>query len=184
MNTKIIIGIVLGLVVLGGVGYVVINRSGMVGDTQDTSALAPTGNTNFSALLRRGGSYTCTFTATDPRVASKGVVYINDKSIRGDFQSDASALGAGQVLESHMIRHDGYTYVWTDMFPQGFKVKDSASDKEQDTDAPAQATLALDQGMEVTYDCKPWTSDVSLFAAPANVTFSEGALPVSGAMSQ
>ena len=130
---------------------------------EEASGEAGSYSGSLADLLSRGGNWKCTFDHTVEGITSSGTVHISGSRLRGDFTSAIPQLGT--PVESHMI-HDGtYFYVWTSLFPQGFKSKASAGVAAE----PGSGNVDINQQLD--YSCAPWTEDASLFALPAGVEF-------------
>lgn len=170
METKTLIALIAAIVIVGGgVWYFSSDRSALApteegtpnGET--TSGNAVQGSGTLASLLTRGGAYRCTV-SVEAGAESSGVVYVGNDRLRGDFVTTASATG-GREIESHMISKDGYVYTWSDMMPQGVRMRIN-------TDGTTQgSTGGLDSSAIVDYDCAPWAIDSNRFELPANVTF-------------
>jgi hypothetical protein len=175
MSTKVIIGIIAAiLIVSGGAWYLSQGKAGM-GDTNTEVVESSQGAGTFADLLSQAGSRTCTVKTFIEEAPSTGTVYIANGKIRGDFVSMPEAMGSAEVT-SHMIQADGYVYTWTDMMPQGMKMKmPEASAQGQTT---TQGSVPADTRVE--YSCSLWITDDTKFEPPAEVSFMEfggGGLP-------
>ncbi len=171
MNTKMILSVLGGAVVVGGGIWFLTTQKALAPSSnqadqmasKDTGAnTASSGSGTFASLMTRGGNFQCTVSMKDPRTPSDGVVYFADKNIRGDFTSSA----AGQKIASSMIQTGGFVYTWTNLYPQGFKMPVPNS-----TDTGTTGDAGFNNTTAVTYDCKPWSPDASKFVPPTNITF-------------
>lgn len=168
MNTNALIGLVALVVVVGGGVWFFSSKK----DMQDGSAEAHRssqdavrGEGTFAELMARTGSWKCDVAVAIEEAPSQGEVYISDGKIHADFTAQIEAMG-GQSVRTQMIQTDGYVYTWSDMTPQGFKMP---IPEGGEADAPQ----GVSYDSRVSYDCAPWTLDMSLFIPPSNVTFME-----------
>lgn len=114
-------------------------------------------------LLKLNKALKCTFTMSD----TSGTTYISDKKIRGDFTIKDSD---GKTIESHMISDGTYAYSWTNIAPQGIKIKmpDAQTAEQQKTDTNYQELMK-----NYDYKCRNWIVDSSKFDVPTDITFSD-----------
>ncbi len=190
--TKIILTIVLGLVAATGVGFWYFSglNTNMQGTTQtemtasDTTVPAANpdsmkGKDSIMALFKLGKSMECTFSFSSGDMKGEGTGYFDKEKSRVD--SLYSVVGDAPMA-SYMIT-DGSTnmmYSWflnegkmTGMkmsLPKevdGEEVKDNTKPQ-----APAGAPQVTPE-TDVTYDCKPWVVDNSVFVPPRDVEFTD-----------
>lgn len=136
---------------------------GTPGSTPPPSSI--TGMT-LKGLLSLGYSQKCTFIdATSLTASSEGTIYVAQGRVRGDFTSVVS----GKPILSHMIVLDDTSYVWTDATTGGFKMALATIEKQQ---APG-PNQGFDPNKKVNYSCTNWSTDVSVFALPAGIQFSD-----------
>lgn len=172
METKTFIGIVVAVVVVGGGVWYFSSNNGGGFPTEEgvtgTMEEKAEGSATLADLMMRTGSFRCDVEmkaeATNGMSESAGTVYIGDGKMRGDFATKVS----GMTINSYMISREGYVYTWSDMMPQGMKMKVS-------TDGSADTTTqgAMDASAAVDYHCAPWAVDGSKFTVPTAVTFTE-----------
>ncbi len=164
MGRKIIVGAVLViLAVLVGVGMVMIakKQTGKVGVT------APSGQGSLQSLLESQTPVVCSFTLVDKTASVSGTTYVAGGKMRTDFRSGPPPL----PLMGHLIVSSSNVYVWTTMSNQGYKSQLVNQAKNQGM-GPAPA---MDQ--PVTYTCKDWTGDQTMFNLPVGVTFNTMVAP-------
>jgi hypothetical protein len=135
---------------------------GVTGTVTEEDAAEGTGT--LAELMMRTGSYRCTVNvATDGETGAAqtvGTVYIGNGNMRGDFTTNTT----GMTIASHMMSTEGYVYTWSDLMPQGVKMKISTE--------PSSGTQgAVDASASVDYHCAPWTVEAARFTLPSNVTF-------------
>lgn len=182
MSSKLIVGVVL-VVVLVGAGYVVYTqKANNLGDAAGGTSLAgsddagrnDTPDTPMGGIFRgslfdlaaRGGNYICTFTAATAEGESSGTVYVSGDTVRGEFMTSA----AGTTMESHMLNMGGYVYTWSPAMPTGMKMR--ATQGTGDASTGTQGSYS-DMQQEYDYDCNAWSLDTSKFALPEGVQFME-----------
>lgn len=189
MSSKLITGIIIGVVVVGG-GFYMMSQSGTPAPvenetgTQSVATVPSSGlqapsatNVGFSGsgtledLLKRGGDYRCSITSDVQGTITQGTVYVTSggKNIRGDFSTMVPQVGMN--VESHMIQRDGYVYVWSSMSPQGFKAKSTTTGGSGS--AATSGSVSIDYSTRMTYHCDAWQVNNSLFTLPAGITFVE-----------
>lgn len=177
MNKKMgVIIVIIVLLLLGG-GYVMMKGS-KSSQTPAAQTAAPTANPTettatasqvkgtLKSLLTAGIPQNCSFTND---TGGSGSVYVSGGKMRGDFTSTSQ----GKTFSGHMIIDSGYSYVWSDAMPRGMKI---AMSDVQPTGTPA-ANQGVDVNQSVSYSCKPWVPDSSMFALPTSVTFSTFTMP-------
>lgn len=169
MDTKALIGIIVAIVVVGGGAWYFSSQNPAEGEPNDNGNTSQSsGEGTFKDLMSAGGSHTCTVETFIEEAPSVGTVFIADSKIRADFVSKPADLG-GKEVTSHMIHVDGYVYTWSDMMPQGMKMKAPAGDAS----AEAATSGPLDSDTRVKYSCESWMKDDSKFVPPSTVTFME-----------
>ncbi len=142
--------------------------------TSDTSsALTPEGKKMaFMDFAKQGGSYQCTvnqYIDSSYTSTTKGTVYISAGNIRGNYNVKVQ----GMSIDTSVIVRDGFAYTWTNMMSTGYKVP-VATDTTGKTSAGGttpQGTFSWNSDMIGDYDCKAWTTDVSVFTLPSTITF-------------
>lgn len=173
METKTIIGLVAAVVVVGGgVWYFSSGNSANAPTTEEGVATTmegeeqADGSGTLADLMMRAGSFRCDVDVAaeegNTTAETSGVVYIGDGKMRGDFTTKVS----GMTVNSHMLTLDGYVYTWSDMMPQGMKMKVAA-----DGTAQGQTQGSMDASAAVDYHCAPWSVDGARFTIPSSVTF-------------
>jgi hypothetical protein len=124
---------------------------------------------SFVDFMKQGGSHKCTVSQSVASMVTNGIVYINNSSIRGDFEVSVS----GQTIKSNMISKDGYVYTWTSAMPtKGFKSK-VATGNQGDSSTQNKGTYTWDGSQIGEYSCEPWTVDEKMFELPKTVTFTQ-----------
>jgi hypothetical protein len=176
MSTNLLIGLFVTLAVAAGGGYLVYTNMQTNAEvvqeieTEDKKLQPATKDAlsgTFASLLGLGQNLRCEFSYNDGPNISSGTVFIaeNGKRLRGDFSVESSAAGA---MEMHMLREEGYNYMWGSSFEQGMKMKVEEG-SEGDLFASNDASVAIDEN--TTYNCVPWNVDAEVLALPSDVEF-------------
>jgi hypothetical protein len=183
--TKTTLWAIIGVVVIGGgVYFATKNKGAEIGDVKnegDSAQVATDAsssdaryksefkeNTSLLSILNAGGSYQCTFAIDVANSKSTGTVYIANKKMAGDFESVVPQVN--MTIKSHMVSDGDYMYTWSDMMPQGVKIKIDPNATNVKT-PEASGASSFDYNQNLDYDCKAWSADTSKFIPPANITF-------------
>jgi hypothetical protein len=161
MALKAIIGLVLLAAVGGGV-YVATRPSSEPAPEAAVASNEESAEGKFADLLARVGSWKCDAKATHEEGASEGTVFMDGGKVRGDFVATLS----GQTVNTSFVSMDGYIYTWSDMLPQGMKVK-------MDAAAGTAGGQGIDPSTPVEYTCEVWIADQEKFALPSEIEFFE-----------
>ncbi|HRH24595.1 MAG TPA: hypothetical protein PK109_03340 [Candidatus Paceibacterota bacterium] len=168
MNTNAIIGLIVAIVVVGGGAWFFSqHKAGTdlsgTGTTENT--VGESGTLSLKELMMMGGSRKCEVTVTTAEAPATGTVYVSGTDVRSDIVTKPAAMN-GATISAHMIKSGDYMYSWSDMIPQGVKVKITAAES-------AGAQAGYDANSQVQYSCSPWIPDASKFEVPSTVTFME-----------
>lgn len=139
----------------------------ILGSTEqtDTDLVAADGSFSGSVfdLGKTGKSYECTVSHTVQGINSNGVVYITGDNIRANFTSSVPVIGS---VKTQMIATTDSVYTWTSLMNQGFKSERGVAKIQ------AQGQVqSIDLNQTLNYTCKNWTTDMSVFTVPTNITF-------------
>lgn len=176
---KIVAILFLGVAVVGGGTYLVINNRA----TTDTSIeeeeiseeemeqLFTGGESSLRGLMALGQNIQCDFTSymEETGGSSAGTVYVGGGRVRGDFAMEQ----AGVTMDSHMIVKDEKIYTWT-VSPQGtfaHVLNLEAVEGAQGSSASAGSNEAVSLDERVDYSCRSWSVDESKFALPGGIEF-------------
>ena len=174
MNKKLgVIIVIIVLLLLGGGAYVMMSKSksaqpptATTPQPTETTTTASQVRGTLKGLLTSALPQTCSFTND---TGASGSVYVSGGKMRGDF----TATNQGKTFSGHMIIDSGYSYLWSDAMPRGMKI---AMSDVQPT-GTATNNQSMDVNQTVSYSCKPWVPDSSMFTLPANVTFTTFTMP-------
>ncbi len=171
MNKKIW-WLVVGLIVII-ILVVVLMTTGKKPVTQSSSNAPVTAvalRQSMHDLIASGAIQTCTFSipATATTSSMSGTVYTASKNMRGDFVVTNTS---GVVTNAHMIIASGTDYIWTDASaPRGVKLSWALA---ASSTALLNKAGGIDTDQPTTYSCTSWTPDVSKFAVPATMSFTD-----------
>lgn len=175
MNTKILIGVIVLILILGGLFFWKKERA----EAPTLSEISTeTGNENTMSgmkslrdLIGLGTAQKCTFTTDAQGVKSEGIVYVSAGKVRGDFTTTGGTQGVNSA--SHMISDGKEMRMWQDGQTTGFVM--TVPEHKDDTTppspagSPAASTPNYDQAAE--YHCESWNRDNSVFEVPQGITF-------------
>jgi uncharacterized membrane protein len=155
---KIIIYTVIGLIIIFGVIFFIMNKGGT-----PTTATSPD---SIRSILSSGASKQCTINQTTDTTKVTGSVYIAN----GKMRADITSASTGVTTNAHMVISNDYTYTWVDGVSTGFKVAMS-----QSTTDTSRQPLDLDDQKGVV--CTSWSANDAKFDLPTNISFPD--LPTS-----
>lgn len=172
MSQTKIIALVVGLLVVAGGGYMLLNKS----DSANEEMSVDSSNTPqesgkkmaFSQFIKQGGSHKCSVHQSVNGTDVVGTTYISDGKIKGEYNTQAQ----GMSIDSYFLVRDGYTYSWTSLAPNmGFKAKVVESTPSGSGETSGNYSFNAD--VIGDYECQSWSGDASMFALPSGVTFNE-----------
>ncbi len=163
--SKTLIAVIAGVVVVGGGAYYLMSSGalGGTGSAQSEQETASVGST-FASAFASGQNLECTFSHDDGAGnVSSGTVYIANggAQLRGDF-----VVTSPTANEAHMIRSEGYNYLWGSAMQQGVK---TAVTEENAGQLFNDDSGTIDPDTE--YKCAGWNVDNNKFTLPAGVEF-------------
>jgi len=129
-------------------------------------------------LFNRGSNLNCTFSGTQAEQDISGTIYISGKKMRGTFEIEMPQA----TITSNMVSDGEYMYSWSDLLPQGFKMKLSEVEAQANAEVtdPKLSKEALENmkkfQQNFDYECDKWAVDSSMFNVPGNVTFTDYSL--------
>jgi hypothetical protein len=172
MNSKVIAGIVILIVIIGGAFLLTRDKGSDVASNNeavDAESSVDTESASIKSLLTADRNQTCTFTSTEGDMKSEGTVYVSGGKMRGDFSTTTS----GQTNVSHMIHKDNTNYMWTEGQTTGLKMTFDPKAVEAASEASSTQNQSVDPNKNLDFDCDSWSADNSKFELPSGVTFSE-----------
>jgi len=169
MALKILIAVLALGAVGGGAWYVSTTSKTDESLQESASVTSETEAGTFANLFARAGSWKCDAKATHEEGASEGTVYLDGGKIRGDFVASMN----GQTVATNFISMDGFMYTWSDMLPQGMKVK-------MDAAGGTSGGQGIDPTTPVEYTCEVWIPDQSKFTLPEMEFFEIGSAGMGG----
>ena len=182
MNKNLVILVIVIVLVLAGYYLWGNSADNTAVDGQGAAvAGAKLGEATFTGsiadLAARGGDYQCAVSAEGELAGTKGTVFVSGNRVRGSF---SSATPEGEIA-SNLIQDNGSVYVWSDSFPQGFKM--AVTEPGTPTNLPNAAGTGFDANTAYSWQCDPWAVESTAFALPEGVTFMDpstlpGVVPV------
>lgn len=173
MNTKIVIGAVVGIVLLVAGNWFYVSQEAYVGGAQngsDSNELV-VGKT-FAQLLGMGQSLKCTYEYDDGGNVSSGTMYIAEggERIRAEFNFTLSGAGPMQMFMVRSTDIDGtaHNFIWGSSMPQGIMTVVTEENRAQLFDNTDANTTAINNTL---YKCEKWDVDESKFDLPTNMSF-------------
>jgi hypothetical protein len=158
------------LLLAAGCGKSASVQSGTSATSQSANQPAATSQTSLKALMMAGVAQKCTVNYSNKNSQSQGTIYLASGKMRGDF----TGTNAGKTETSHMINDGTTVYTWVDGMAMAMKMSVSAMQAMQSTSTAQSAqNQSVDPNANYQYNCSPWSVDSSLFAAPANINFTD-----------
>lgn len=157
--------VILGLTLFAGCG----NQNPSQGEEEITVAWEEMTEEKFEStmedLYKKWGKMTCTMTTIEEGVQMNGTLYIDGKKMRTDMKWSAQ----GMEFEMSTLIKDGYSYSWTSMSNEGWKV---AYDEEEVEEGMNDAATDTDTDSPMSFTCKRGVSGVD-FDLPSGIEFKE-----------
>ena len=198
MNTQLIVGIVVALVVGIGAWLFLSHDKAVAPSTTESERTTGssvtasqsaaikesfTGTGSFLDLMGMGRDLMCNFSyvADDTNAAVAGTVMVSGEDIRGDFEMEQ----ANMLYKSHMIQDGTTIYTWSES-PQGnFAIMMPLNEAEEaDSTSSSDYERPVNMDNDVDYDCQPWSADASVFVPPQDVEFMSPEAMMQGMMQQ
>lgn len=184
MKTSYIVAAVGVVVVIGIAVWVTIDRGTTTvvtpesqTYTDESAKIAPvaesdtlTGQDTFANLFKLGRTLECSFTFKDQGITSEGTGFFDGKQMR----VDSMYMGDGRATYMSSMISDGTTvYLWSKTEAGSFAMKMAVLPEGVTSNtAPAdQSKGGLNPQSKVTYNCKSWKVDGSVFVPPADIKF-------------
>ncbi len=179
MNKNIVIVLII-LVFIAVGSYLFMNKSqpsknqGAVTSQNKNSTSSPqTIQGTLKSLITSGKSQKCTYSNKLKETTVEGTFYVAGGKLRGDF----TTTSAQTKMNGHMIVHNGYSYIWSDLSKQGIKMAINQEQLAPSTPPVNTKTQMPDINQSYSYTCQGWSGDSAIFVPPATITFSTLALP-------
>jgi len=128
-------------------------------------------NTTMLEIFKSWKTATCTFKMTNEGATFDAIMYIDWKNISYTMNWDIG----WQKMINNSIMKDWYSYSWSNMSKDGFKMKEDLSEDENswNEEAPMEAE---EMNQKVDFECKKWV-DSSKFELPTDINFQEFDMP-------
>lgn len=158
-KSKILIGIVILIVVIGGVAFLTREKAGSFSGT-------------MFELFERGGNWQCVWKQQTSDLDAQGNIFISGKK----FKSDTISSSGSVDLAAHALSDGEFFYAWTSLATIGIRAELAELKKQADDNTPQTTEL----GKNYLFDCQPWKADNSVFAIPMDIVFSPVPQEISG----
>jgi hypothetical protein len=145
--------------------------------TDESATLAPvatpetlTGQDTFANLFKLGRTLECSFTFKDQGITSEGTGFFDGKQMR----VDSMYMGDGRATYmSSMISDGTIMYLWSKTEAGSFAMKMAVPPEgvTSNTAPVDQSKGGLNPQSKVTYNCKSWKVDGSVFVPPTDIKF-------------
>ena len=172
MNSKIAL-VIVALIVLAGIGGAVYFTSQT--NTGEAQPGQPSGGDqgdgqaatvqSLAELLASGKAQECNFSDENDQSRSEGVMFFGSGKMRGDFTVQSS----GQTIRAHMVSDGEVVYSWMDGIGSGSKFKIQSGTSA----GTGSQSNTFDVQKNLSWRCKPWRVDASLFVVPSNISFTD-----------
>lgn len=162
MLIKVIVGILIAAGIGGGAWFVATHPAAPAASNDKATATEEASSGTFADLMARVGSWKCDARADYEGGASEGTVYMDGGKVRGDFVASIS----GRSINTSFVSEGGYIYTWSDVLPQGMKVKVDAA-------AGTAGGQGIDPSTPVKYSCEVWIAEQDKFTLPSDIEFFE-----------
>ena len=170
MNKNILIVAVLLIFALAAGGYFVFGKDlsqkvkpSSSGQKQ-SEVLDTESPKSIRTLLESTTPQKCSFKDNMENIEMNGVVYIANKKMRGDYDSNI----LGKQMITHLIYDGDFTYMWTEGDVQGYKM---ANKQEVPNEVVQETKQQIDIDKLMDIRCDNWLVDELVFALPAGVEF-------------
>ncbi|NUJ97675.1 hypothetical protein HGA92_02705 [Candidatus Gracilibacteria bacterium] len=127
-------------------------------------------NATMMEIYKKGKPATCTFKITgEDGAVYDSIMYIDGKVLKYVMKGEIE----GQKLENNVLIKDGFSYTWSNMDKQGFKMKENLNEETSEEGNEMEA-----QEMNETYEfsCKKGANS-SMFELPSDIKFQEFDMP-------
>lgn len=130
---------------------------------------------SLSDLLGKAKGQQCTWSYNDEGMESSGVVYIGNKKMYGEMETQIQVGPEMETMGMKMINDGEAYYQWSEDTKQGTKMTIEEMEKSQEegaSDASAETQAQIESmQQEYEYDCSNWKVDNSKFEVPSDVQF-------------
>lgn len=169
-------GITLGVLAINKDGDGNSNSSQSANSSQSTnttgSKVSSTKESSFAKLIAGQEDITCTFSYDDNGSYIKGVGYFSkDKKMRVNHTGTVD----GKKADFSTIVSGDTSYYWDNITKQGFKysIDPDTLKPSEDSGTNTSTQQGIDPDKDITFDCKKWDVDTSVFSPPSNINFTD-----------
>lgn len=180
MSAKMLIGILVGIIIIGGGVWWLSNEpdqdaSGTTGTTETVTTeddVTPPetttmeGTASMRELIARDEAMTCTFSfASTDGVSGDGTGYFaGDERMR----MESTVTQDGETYEVDYIINDDTMYMWGNTAQGTFGMQMTLTESDA---AASESDIPVGVDDDITYSCSSWSVDESLFEIPTEVEF-------------
>ena len=126
----------------------------------------PSGIGRLLDLYEQGTPMECTYTFADADGRGEGTGFFDGKRLRVSAMYQTN----GETFVSNIINDGETMFVWGDSAQGEFAMQMPATEDDMmDMEADLDETVALNQ--EVSYQCREWNIDPSIYNPPSNIEF-------------
>ena len=119
----------------------------------------------FIKMYKKWSKVTCAITMNQEWVEMKGMMYLDGKKMRYDFNGAAG----GMNYSMSTVTKDGYSYVRSSMSKEGMKIAFNEDEMESDSGAADESGMST----PVKFNCTKGVDKSDAFELPSNITFQE-----------
>ncbi len=126
-------------------------------------------NTTMREIYQKGKPATCTYKMINGGNTFDSILYVEWKKLRYTMNTELH----GMKMENSTIVKDGYTYSWSSMAKDWWKMKLDPEDVKGGTpDSTEKAPEKKEMTQKIEFDCK-YSVDSSKFDLPADINFKD-----------
>ncbi|HNX10801.1 MAG TPA: hypothetical protein PKI61_01540 [bacterium] len=124
---------------------------------------------SLNDLLNRGEAVKCQYSKEDANGQYQGVFYIDGRNqkVRSEIEMTTKEGPMSKVM-AYGIMDKEYSYSWTNMMPQGYKMKLTEA-----KEGVSSSSQKLDWEEKMNFACERWSLDSTKFDLPQDVTFQD-----------
>lgn len=123
-------------------------------------------NSTMVEIFKKWEPTTCTFKIIDEKQTYDAIMYVDGKKMRYSMNWKIE----WNQLESNVIIKDGFSYSWSNMGTEWFKIKNDL--EKNNTDSQNTQGQGQEMNQKYEFNCKKWV-DLTVFELPSNINFQE-----------
>lgn len=125
-------------------------------------------NSTMIEIFKRWKTATCTFKLTNEWSTFDSIMYIDWKKLRYTMSWDI----AWNKMENNSIVKDGYSYSWSNLSKDWWKIKEDLSEDSNTWSEWSWEMEAEEMNQKLEFECKSW-ADSSKFDLPTDINFQD-----------